>query len=97
MVVVICAGGGEKGDVSELFSLSFSSQLFVKVHFEEDSRGKYLELLGYKKDDLGQKVNPVQKQSCLDRRWLLSKCLCNPFLALKAVRGEILFEWKCGG
>uniref|UniRef100_A0A803SUR8 Protein transport protein Sec31A n=1 Tax=Anolis carolinensis TaxID=28377 RepID=A0A803SUR8_ANOCA len=29
---------------------------FLKVHFEEDSRGKYLELLGYKKDDLGQKV-----------------------------------------
>uniref|UniRef100_A0A803TFD6 Protein transport protein Sec31A n=1 Tax=Anolis carolinensis TaxID=28377 RepID=A0A803TFD6_ANOCA len=26
---------------------------FLKVHFEEDSRGKYLELLGYKKDDLG--------------------------------------------
>uniref|UniRef100_A0A670ZSV3 Protein transport protein Sec31A n=1 Tax=Pseudonaja textilis TaxID=8673 RepID=A0A670ZSV3_PSETE len=30
---------------------------FLKVHFEEDSRGKYLELLGYKKDGLGQKVN----------------------------------------
>uniref|UniRef100_A0A670ZSX1 Protein transport protein Sec31A n=1 Tax=Pseudonaja textilis TaxID=8673 RepID=A0A670ZSX1_PSETE len=25
---------------------------FLKVHFEEDSRGKYLELLGYKKDDI---------------------------------------------
>ncbi|XP_032079821.1 protein transport protein Sec31A isoform X5 [Thamnophis elegans] len=29
---------------------------FLKVHFEEDSRGKYLELLGYKKDSLGQKI-----------------------------------------
>ncbi|XP_063166072.1 protein transport protein Sec31A isoform X7 [Candoia aspera] len=29
---------------------------FLKVHFEEDSRGKYLELLGYKKDGLGQKI-----------------------------------------
>ncbi|KAM6440981.1 protein transport protein Sec31A isoform 4-T5 [Liasis olivaceus] len=29
---------------------------FLKVHFEEDSRGKYLELLGYKKDGLGPKI-----------------------------------------
>ncbi|KAM3831606.1 protein transport protein Sec31A isoform 3-T4 [Vipera latastei] len=29
---------------------------FLKVHFEEDSRAKYLELLGYKKDGLGQKI-----------------------------------------
>uniref|UniRef100_A0A803TNX0 Protein transport protein Sec31A n=1 Tax=Anolis carolinensis TaxID=28377 RepID=A0A803TNX0_ANOCA len=34
---------------------------FLKVHFEEDSRGKYLELLGYKKDDLGQKVMKEEK------------------------------------
>ncbi|NXM86814.1 SC31A protein, partial [Oenanthe oenanthe] len=30
---------------------------FLKVNFEEDSRVKYLELLGYKKDDLRNKVN----------------------------------------
>ncbi|NXD40633.1 SC31A protein, partial [Copsychus sechellarum] len=30
---------------------------FLKVNFEEDSRVKYLELLGYKKDDLRKKVN----------------------------------------
>uniref|UniRef100_A0A7M4FA64 Protein transport protein Sec31A n=1 Tax=Crocodylus porosus TaxID=8502 RepID=A0A7M4FA64_CROPO len=30
---------------------------FLKVNFEEDSRVKYLELLGYRKDDLGKKVN----------------------------------------
>lgn len=29
---------------------------FLKVNFEEDSRGKYLELLGYRKEDLGQKI-----------------------------------------
>ena len=30
---------------------------FFKVNFEDDSRGKYLELLGYRKEDLGKKVN----------------------------------------
>lgn len=30
---------------------------FLKVNFEEDSRGRYLELLGYRKDDLKKKVN----------------------------------------
>ncbi|NXQ98053.1 SC31A protein, partial [Sagittarius serpentarius] len=30
---------------------------FLKVNFEEDSRVKYLELLGYRKDDLRKKVN----------------------------------------
>ncbi|NWR37996.1 SC31A protein, partial [Tachuris rubrigastra] len=30
---------------------------FLKVNFEEDSRAKYLELLGYRKDDLRKKVN----------------------------------------
>ncbi|NWY73324.1 SC31A protein, partial [Erithacus rubecula] len=30
---------------------------FLKVNFEEDSRVKYLELLGYRKDDLRSKVN----------------------------------------
>ncbi|KAL1790355.1 transport protein Sec31A isoform X2 [Sigmodon hispidus] len=29
---------------------------FLKVNFEEDSRGKYLELLGYRRDDLGKKI-----------------------------------------
>ncbi|XP_069482228.1 protein transport protein Sec31A isoform X4 [Ambystoma mexicanum] len=29
---------------------------FLKVNFEEDSRGKYLDLLGYKKEELGQKI-----------------------------------------
>lgn len=31
--------------------------LLLKVNFEDDSRGKYLELLGYRKEDLGKKVN----------------------------------------
>lgn len=30
---------------------------FLKVNFEDDSRGKYLQLLGYSKEDLGKKVN----------------------------------------
>ncbi|XP_039532057.1 protein transport protein Sec31A isoform X2 [Pimephales promelas] len=29
---------------------------FLKVNFEEDARGKYLELLGYKKEELGLKI-----------------------------------------
>ncbi|XP_046946716.1 protein transport protein Sec31A isoform X11 [Lynx rufus] len=29
---------------------------FLKVNFEDDSRGKYLELLGYRKEDLGKKA-----------------------------------------
>ncbi|XP_066089610.1 protein transport protein Sec31A isoform X3 [Saccopteryx bilineata] len=29
---------------------------FLKVNFEDDSRGKYLELLGYRKEDLGEKI-----------------------------------------
>ncbi|NXQ45201.1 SC31A protein, partial [Catharus fuscescens] len=32
---------------------------FLKVNFEEDSRVKYLELLGYRKDDLRKKVNVI--------------------------------------
>ncbi|XP_011247862.1 protein transport protein Sec31A isoform X10 [Mus musculus] len=37
---------------------------FLKVNFEEDSRGKYLELLGYRKEDLGQKRIKEEKQEC---------------------------------
>ncbi|XP_021566839.1 protein transport protein Sec31A isoform X9 [Carlito syrichta] len=29
---------------------------FLKVNFEDNSRGKYLELLGYRKEDLGKKI-----------------------------------------
>ncbi|ELW63900.1 Protein transport protein Sec31A [Tupaia chinensis] len=29
---------------------------FLKVNFEDDSRGRYLELLGYRKEDLGKKA-----------------------------------------
>ncbi|KAM5192238.1 protein transport protein Sec31A isoform 7-T8 [Mantella aurantiaca] len=32
---------------------------FLKVNFEDDSRGKYLELLGFKKEDLGAKIASV--------------------------------------
>uniref|UniRef100_A0A2K5PTB7 Protein transport protein Sec31A n=1 Tax=Cebus imitator TaxID=2715852 RepID=A0A2K5PTB7_CEBIM len=35
---------------------------FLKVNFEDDSRGKYLELLGYRKEDLGKKRNPHFKK-----------------------------------
>ncbi|XP_042323081.1 protein transport protein Sec31A isoform X11 [Sceloporus undulatus] len=41
---------------------------FLKVHFEEDSRGKYLELLGYKKDDLGQKITSALHKENLHSR-----------------------------
>lgn len=37
--------------------------LFSKVNFEDDSRGKYLELLGYRREDLGKKVN-LHRRSC---------------------------------
>lgn len=29
---------------------------YFQVHFEDDARGKYLELLGYKKEELAIKV-----------------------------------------
>ncbi|XP_006885335.1 PREDICTED: protein transport protein Sec31A isoform X8 [Elephantulus edwardii] len=35
---------------------------FLKVNFEEDSRGKYLELLGFKKEDLGKKRIKAENQ-----------------------------------
>ncbi|XP_063129780.1 protein transport protein Sec31A isoform X18 [Rattus norvegicus] len=37
---------------------------FLKVNFEEDSRGKYLELLGYRREDLGEKRIKEEKQEC---------------------------------
>ncbi|XP_063103243.1 protein transport protein Sec31A isoform X19 [Cavia porcellus] len=37
---------------------------FLKVNFENDSRGKYLELLGYRKEDLGKKHNKEEKHEC---------------------------------
>ncbi|NXM02834.1 SC31A protein, partial [Tyrannus savana] len=37
---------------------------FLKVNFEEDSRAKYLELLGYRKDDLRKKVNMPGSCAC---------------------------------
>ncbi|NXV13860.1 SC31A protein, partial [Cepphus grylle] len=37
---------------------------FLKVNFEEDSRVKYLELLGYRKDDLRKKVNMPGSCAC---------------------------------
>ncbi|NWH87885.1 SC31A protein, partial [Aegithalos caudatus] len=43
---------------------------FLKVNFEEDSRIKYLELLGYKKDDLRKKVNILL---C----WVFSLVMCS--------------------
>ncbi|XP_006037584.1 protein transport protein Sec31A isoform X1 [Alligator sinensis] len=40
---------------------------FLKVNFEEDSRVKYLELLGYRKDDLGKKItSALNKESLAD-------------------------------
>ncbi|XP_065490944.1 protein transport protein Sec31A isoform X14 [Caloenas nicobarica] len=40
---------------------------FLKVNFEEDSRVKYLELLGYKKDDLRKKItSALNKESLAD-------------------------------
>ncbi|KAM6261539.1 protein transport protein Sec31A isoform 9-T9 [Porphyrio hochstetteri] len=38
---------------------------FLKVNFEEDSRVKYLELLGYRKDDLRKKVTSTLNQEGL--------------------------------
>ncbi|XP_063561459.1 protein transport protein Sec31A isoform X16 [Gorilla gorilla gorilla] len=35
---------------------------FLKVNFEDDSRGKYLELLGYRKEDLGKKHIKEEKE-----------------------------------
>ncbi|KAM6120439.1 protein transport protein Sec31A isoform 5-T5 [Pterocles gutturalis] len=40
---------------------------FLKVNFEEDSRVKYLELLGYKKDDLRKKITSTLNRQSLAR------------------------------
>lgn len=42
----------------------FFNFCFIKVNFEEDSRVKYLELLGYRKDDLRKKVNIPGSSAC---------------------------------
>ncbi|XP_027548601.1 protein transport protein Sec31A isoform X9 [Neopelma chrysocephalum] len=40
---------------------------FLKVNFEEDSRAKYLELLGYRKDDLRKKImSALNKEGLAD-------------------------------
>ncbi|XP_054248150.1 protein transport protein Sec31A isoform X5 [Indicator indicator] len=39
---------------------------FLKVNFEEDSRGKYLELLGYRKDDLKKKAPAESDEAVLN-------------------------------
>ncbi|KAM9027008.1 protein transport protein Sec31A isoform 13-T13 [Ara ararauna] len=40
---------------------------FLKVNFEEDSRVKYLELLGYRKDDLRKKItSTLNEESLID-------------------------------
>ncbi|XP_048364992.1 protein transport protein Sec31A isoform X9 [Sphaerodactylus townsendi] len=41
---------------------------FLKVHFEEGSRGKYLELLGYKREDLGKKIAAALSKETLHPR-----------------------------
>ncbi|XP_062489938.1 protein transport protein Sec31A isoform X14 [Pezoporus occidentalis] len=38
---------------------------FLKVNFEEDSRAKYLELLGYRKDDLRKKIMSTLNEESL--------------------------------
>ncbi|XP_042588067.1 protein transport protein Sec31A isoform X7 [Cyprinus carpio] len=37
---------------------------FLKVNFEEDARGKYLDLLGYKKEELALKITSALEQNC---------------------------------
>uniref|UniRef100_A0A8B9PVF8 Protein transport protein Sec31A n=1 Tax=Apteryx owenii TaxID=8824 RepID=A0A8B9PVF8_APTOW len=41
---------------------------FLKVNFEEDSRVKYLELLGYRKEDLRKKVNVLESCRLKDHK-----------------------------
>ncbi|XP_028599578.2 protein transport protein Sec31A isoform X9 [Podarcis muralis] len=41
---------------------------FLKVHFEEDSRGKCLELLGFRKDDLRKKISLALHKESLHSR-----------------------------
>ncbi|XP_077630890.1 protein transport protein Sec31A isoform X5 [Crocuta crocuta] len=56
---------------------------FLKVNFEDDSRGKYLELLGYRKEDLGKKAlkdsDPVAQsdgeESPAAEEQLLGECI----------------------
>uniref|UniRef100_A0A8B9SIT4 Protein transport protein Sec31A n=1 Tax=Anas platyrhynchos TaxID=8839 RepID=A0A8B9SIT4_ANAPL len=48
---------------------------FLKVNFEEDSRAKYLELLGYRKDDLRNKVNVPGSWACV-KCFAAGGCIC---------------------
>uniref|UniRef100_A0A8B9CDH3 Protein transport protein Sec31A n=1 Tax=Anser brachyrhynchus TaxID=132585 RepID=A0A8B9CDH3_9AVES len=48
---------------------------FLKVNFEEDSRAKYLELLGYRKDDLRNKVNVPGSCACV-KCFAADGCIC---------------------
>uniref|UniRef100_A0AAR2M0B0 Protein transport protein Sec31A n=1 Tax=Pygocentrus nattereri TaxID=42514 RepID=A0AAR2M0B0_PYGNA len=53
---------------------------FLKVHFEDDARGKYLELLGYKKEELVLKVILVHVHRI---------SLVDDFLALQQSEGDL--------
>uniref|UniRef100_A0A8C0BY61 Protein transport protein Sec31A n=1 Tax=Buteo japonicus TaxID=224669 RepID=A0A8C0BY61_9AVES len=48
---------------------------FLKVNFEEDSRVKYLELLGYRKGDLRKKVNVPGSYACV--KCFTDGCICS--------------------
>lgn len=53
----------------------FFNFCFLKVNFEEDSRVKYLELLGYRKGDLRKKVNVPGSYACV--KCFTDGCICS--------------------
>uniref|UniRef100_A0A8B9CBU0 Protein transport protein Sec31A n=1 Tax=Anser brachyrhynchus TaxID=132585 RepID=A0A8B9CBU0_9AVES len=60
---------------------------FLKVNFEEDSRAKYLELLGYRKDDLRNKVNVPGSCACV-KCFAADGCICQVQLIVKDNKQE---------
>ncbi|KAJ3605859.1 hypothetical protein NHX12_027902 [Muraenolepis orangiensis] len=62
------SGGGNFGDFCQgkmdAAQHAFEKTIwsFLKVHFDSDVRGKYLELLGYKKEELAAKISTALKE-----------------------------------
>lgn len=98
---VICASQverhwGEKWKIINC-NIFFLTSVFLKVNFEEDSRVKYLELLGYKKDDLRKKVSVSGSCACV--KCFADGCVCRaqPEMFIVPCMVEVLiylWDWK---
>lgn len=75
----------------------FFNFCFLKVNFEEDSRVKYLELLGYRKENLRKKVNFPGSCACVKCFIDGRICRVQPKILMMPCMVEILiylWDWK---